>query len=86
MKHKPVIVALSCAFLSGCATNPIQKLDAQIPNGNWEYIEVGYAAKFTSASLKGSGEKRDGKWVSGELHGQYNGYWVTKATIDLKAK
>jgi len=81
-----VIFAVAMAALSGCALPSFQKLDAQIPDGNWEQARVGVAGKFTSTTLDAKGIKENGKWQKGEIHFSHTNPWVTSATIDLKVR
>lgn len=84
--HMKKIILLIPLILSGCAFPQISKLDAQIPNGNWEQARVHVSGKFTSTTLTGTGQKVDGKWTKGELHFKHTNPWITEATVDLKVE
>lgn len=83
MKTRLVFIP-ALLLLSGCATSNLSKLDAKIPDGNWEEAKVEVHGKFTSTTLNASGVKQDGKWVEGELHFDHSNPWVQKASVDLK--
>lgn len=81
------LVSVLCLLcLTGCALPDISKMDAKIPDGQWEQARVQVGGKFTNTSLDATGVKVDGKWVKGELHFSHSNPWVLKATIDLKVK
>jgi hypothetical protein len=84
MKTRLTILALLALCLSGCVATPFKKLDAQIPDGNWEQADVKITGEVINANLKAKGTKKDGKWEDAEIHGTYNGYFVKELTIDLK--
>ncbi len=71
--------------MTGCVSNStFKKLDAQIPDGQWDQADVKITGEVVNASLKAKGTKENGKWIEGEIHGTYNGYFVKELTIDLK--
>jgi len=71
--------------LSGCALPDLSKLDAKIPDGNWQKARVEVTGKFTSTTLDAKGVKEGGKWKEGELTFRHTNPWLTNASLELKA-
>lgn len=80
------IFGVGCLFLlTGCQLPDIAKLDAKIPDGNWQKARVEVTGKFTSTTLDAKGVKEDGKWKEGQLHFRHTNPWLTNASVDLEA-
>lgn len=71
--------------LSGCAT-PFKNLDAEIPDGNWKRARILLVGEAVTGELEASGKKEDGKWVRGKLKGEYHGFWLKKAELELEVE
>lgn len=84
MKTRIILFLVPLLALTGCFTAPFKKLDAQIPDGNWDQADVKVVGEVVNAKLTAKGTKNDGKWEDAEIHGTYNGYFVKELTLDLK--
>jgi len=84
MKTRITLLLIALIALSGCVATPFKKLDAQIPDGNWEQADVKVVGEVINARMSAKGTKKNGKWEDAEIHGTYNGYFVKELTIDLK--
>lgn len=88
MKTKPCIIALVALAFTGCANigTKLKQINEAIPDGNWKNASAEVNGKFTSTTLKGTGVKKDGKWVRGHIHFHHTNPWVTNADLDLEAE
>jgi len=71
--------------LIGCAS-PLKKLDAEIPDGNWKKARVAGTFEMVNGQLEASGKKKDGRWISGHVKGEYNGFWVKRFEVELEVE